>query len=725
MSVFLLALGLVLIELHATGDSTGPVSFAADLPDDQAYGQLPLYFEPNQGQTDPSVEFLARASGYTLYLTSNEAVLAPSVGSGASTTGYGRAAPLRIRFLGASSTPVVSGVEMLPGQSNYLLPCMAGPQTEIPHFAKVRYEHVYPGIDLVFYGNEELLEFDFVVAPAADPGLIRLGFGGAEGLAVDADGSLVVETDGGAFIQHAPTIYQEIDGVRRPVPGGYQLGDSGDLGFALGSYDAAHTLVIDPMLAYSTYLGSDASDTPHGIAVDSGGNAYITGKVSWTTFPTTGPNIGSTGGDLVLVTKLNSTGNGLVYSTFIGGCMGSEVGHGIAVDAEGNAYVTGNTSSQDFPTLFAPQKVLHGPDDAFLLKLNPAGSALVYSTYLGGFASDSGVDVAVDHTNKAYITGNTSSSDFPTWGAQQGTWGWDGDDTFVVKLSSGAGQNYYSTYLRGAAADFAGDIVVDVEGNAYVTGRTASSDFPTQSAFQGTKVGGIGSEDAYVTKLSASGALTYSTYLGGSGQDKGLGIDVDSGRSVYIAGSTESSDFPTESPFDGTVGGSCANFVTKLNNAGDGLVYSTYLGGTGACGFNTDIAVDATGSAHVAGWTASSTFPTVKPIQGAIASFEDGFVSRFSANGRALEFSTYLGGTSNDDCRNIAVDSNGNAYVLGFTWSSDFPTVSAFQPDRKVGGDLFVAKFSDPLDFFIAAAPRPEPDAEVAAAAEKLLAREQ
>jgi hypothetical protein len=559
---------------------------------------------------------------------------------------------------------------------------------------------------LVFHGDQGGLEYDFIVAPGADPAQIRVGFTGAEGLKLDPAGNLLLEAAGGFFLQLAPVVYQEVDGGRTLVAGSYDLGADGSVGFTLGEYDTSVPLVIDPMLSYSTYLGSATSDTPHGIAVDSGGHAYITGKVQRTTFPTTGPNIGATGGDMVLVTKLNPAGDGLVYSTFIGGCMGSEVGQGIAVDAAGNAYVTGTTTSVDFPTLFAPQKVLNGSSDAFLLKLNAAGSALVYSTFYGGGAADSGVDVAVDSTNQAYFTGDTSSSDFPTWNAQQQGWGWDGDDAFVVKFSSGAGI-LYSTYLRGAAADFAGDIAVDTQGNAYLTGRTESSDFPTQSAFQGTKMGGLGREDAYVTKLSASGALTYSTYLGGFENEKGLGIDVDGVGNAYVVGHSFSSDFPTVHAFDGTVGGPnyCAKFVSKLGDAGDSLVYSTYLDGVNTCSFNTDVAVDSRGRAHVVGWTGSSAFPTVRAIQPTINTWEDGFVCRFSPGGKVLEFGTYLGGSGYDDCRNVALDPHGNVYVLGSTPSSDFPTVNAYQPDIKSGADLFVVKIIDPLDFFLAGAP--------------------
>jgi len=736
--VFVISLGLVALGLS----SSAPTEFAAadrgvtgashhgvaaggpvaDVTSVQGYGALPLYFEPNQGQTDPSVEFLARAGGYTLYLTSSEAVLAPNVGGGAESSGSGRPGPMRIRFLGASLTPVVAGAELLPGHSNYLLPCAAGPQTEIPHFAKVRYELVYPGIDLVFYGNARSLEFDFVVAPTADPGLIRLGFGGAESLALDGDGNLVVEMDGGAFIQHAPTIYQEIDGVRRQVSGGYELDDSGDLGFDLGPYDAAHTLVIDPMLSYSTYLGSDSSDTPHGIAVDSAGYAYITGEVNIASFPTTGPTIGIAGGAMVLVAKLNATGNDLVYSTFVGGCTHDDIGHGIAVDVEGNAYVAGTTRSVDFPTenSFQDTGGVGFINDGFLFKLNTAGTALIYSTYLGGAGTDVIIDVAVDSDSNAYVTGSTTSSNFPTWNAYQDDFAGGSEDTFVTKFSV-IGSVMFSTYLSGTAWDRAYDIAVDAAHHCYVTGLTMSTDFPTLSSFQGEKA--LNGSDAYVTKFSAGGGLLYSTYLGGVFPERGHAIAVDSGQNAYVVGQTESSSFPTVNAFDGTLVDTCANFVSKLNSAGNGLIYSTYLGDVGACPLNTDVAVDPLGRAHVVGWTGSSIFPTVNPIQGSINNFEDGFVSRFSSGGQTLEFSSYLGGSGYDDCRNVALDPSGNIYVLGYTPSSDFPTVNAFQPDRKTGGDLFVVKIADPLDFFIAAAPRLQPGAE--AVVEELLSREQ
>jgi hypothetical protein len=717
-SLFLLALGLMVAgvlnpdtsECPDAGQDVAarPDARGASVPDE--YGDIPVHFEANEGQTDPSVRFLSRAGGYTLFLTAGEAVLAPvrAESEDETTASENRPAPLRMRFLGANGGVRMNGRGPLPSRSNYFIGSRENWQTGVPHFASVGYEQIYPGVDLVFYGNRNLLEFDFIIAPEADPGLIRLAFEGAESLTIDQAGDLRIATMAGNFTQHAPIIYQDVDGARKPVEGSYLLDDSARVGFSVGRYDRSLPLVIDPMLSYSTFLGSAASDVPHGIAVDSSGSAYITGEVDSATFPTTNPTIGIAY-NAVLVTKLNPSGNGLVYSTFIGGCMGTDLGQGIALDAEGNAYVTGYTTSADFPTLFAPQKILKGAQDAFLLKLDPTGSALVYSTYYGGSASDSGVDVAVDSTNKAYFIGDTSSSDFPTWNAQQPGWGWDGDDAFVVKFSSGAGI-LYSTYLRGAAPDFAGDIAVDAQGNAYLTGQTESSDFPTQSAFQGTKQGGAGSEDAYVTKLSASGALTYSTYLGGFESEKGLGIDVDGAGNAYVVGHSSSSDFPTANAFDGSVGGSCAHFVAKLANDASGLDYSTYLGGTGACGFNTDVAVDGRGRAHVVGWTAASAFPTVSPIDGSLDGFEDGFVSIFSPGGNALDFSTFLGGSAFDDCRNVAVGPQGNTFVLGHTDSSDFSTVNPFQGSIAGGTyDMFVSKIVAPLDFFIASAPASAP----------------
>ena len=457
----------------------------------------------------------------------------------------------------------------------------------------------------------------------------------------------------------------------------------------------ASPLIIDPVLVYSTYLGGTSSERGRGIAVDASGNAYATGETSSTGFPTASPVQASSGGGRdAFVTKFNTAGNGVVYSTFLGG-SGTDIGVGIAVDASGNAYVTGNTFSTDFPTSSPFQAANGGSSDAFVAKLNPAGSALVYSTYLGGSSFDSGAGIALDSSGNAYVTGRVSSTDFPTASAFQASLGGtSGNDAFVTKFNPAGSALTYSTYLGGSLSDIGIGIATDTSGNAYVVGATRSTDFPTANPFQSSFAG---VDDAFVTKLNpAGGALVFSTYLGGSGDEEGDGIAVDGSGNVYVSGSTDSTDFPTANPFQAANAGSDDAFVTKFSATGS-AVYSTYLGGSGfECGaFGLD--VDASGNAYAAGCTLSTDFPTVDPIQASNAGGGgDVYVTKLNPSGSALVYSTYLGGTGFDGALEVAVDSSGNAYVVGETDSTDFPLVNPFM--SYIGGttDAFVFKIGPP-----------------------------
>jgi hypothetical protein len=541
---------------------------------------------------------------------------------------------------------------------------------------------------------------------------------------VDAQGDLVLQTTVGPIRQRKPVIYQEVDGVRKDIPGGYVLKGEHQVGFKLAAYDASQALVIDPVLSYSTYLGGSGEDRDPAIAVDAAGNAYVTGHTESTDFPTTAGAFQTTfgggpfnGGD-AFVTKLNATGSALVYSTYLGG-SGGDSGRGIAVDTAGNAYVTGYTASTNFPTTAGAFQTTRGGFlmDAFVTKLNPTGSALVYSTLLGGSDLDSGEGIVVDAAGNAYVAGGTSSTDFPTTaGAFQTTFGGganQGGDAFVTELNPTGSALVYSTYLGGSGGDSAASIAVDADGNAYVTGRTLSTNFPTTAAaFQPTFGGGVCcGGDAFVTKLNPTGSapLVYSTYLGGSDYDIGTGIALDTLGNAYVTGTTLSTDFPTTAgAFQATYGGGGDAFVTKLNPTGWAL-YSTYLGGSGGDS-GRGIAVDAAGNAYVTGSTTSTNFPTtagalqttftggVSPYGGY---FTDAFVTQLNPTGSApLVYSTYLGGGGDDVGNAIALDTlpNPNVYVTGYTFSPNFPiTTGAFQT-MHVGGDrldVFVAKITN------------------------------
>ncbi|TMG77584.1 MAG: hypothetical protein E6H80_00745, partial [Betaproteobacteria bacterium] len=411
-----------------------PVVAAADARVSESYGRLPLHFEVNRGQTDKDVRFLARGPGYSLYLTAGEAVLVlakpnPDAKRDARSPQARREAPadvksiaLRMSLVGAARQPRVSGLEEQPGKANYFIgKDPAKWRTNIPTYATVHYREVYPGIDLVYYGNQRQLEYDFVVAPGADPKKIVLGFKGTDKLEVDAQGDLVLHAAGGVIRQQKPIIYQEIDGIRREIEGRYVRKGANRVSFKLAAYDTSRPLMIDPALSYSTYLGGSGHDFGQGIAVDAHGNAYVTGHTSSTNFPTTlgAFQIAFAGGSDAVVTKLNPDGSALVYSTYLGGSNGgngtggadTNEGAGIAVDADGNAYVTGFTGANDFPTTpGAFQSAFAGGWDAFVTKLNPTGSALVYSTYLGGSFLDGGSGIAVDSNGNTYVTGETQSS---------------------------------------------------------------------------------------------------------------------------------------------------------------------------------------------------------------------------------------------------------------------------------------------------------------------------
>ncbi len=349
------------------------------------YDQIPMSFEVNQGQTDAQVQYLAHGAGYTLFLTPDEAVLS----LGATTAGAAQPSPgavLRMQLVGADATPQLVGQDQLPGTSNYITGNNPSQWvTSVPNFARVEEPGVYPGVDLVYYGNQQQLEYDFTVAPGADPDVIRLAFSGAESMALDAQGDLVLHTAAGDVVEHAPVLYQEIGGARQAVSGHYVLESGGQVGFAVGNYDSSQPLVIDPTLVYSTLLGGDGDDQGNAIAVDQDGNVYITGYTDSDNFPETGDGVpGNLGSQNIFVSELNAAGTALVYSTYVG-ADGTSEANGIAVDSAGDAYITGSTDSDDFPTTAGAFQTESNGDggNAFVAKLNPTGSALVYSTYLG------------------------------------------------------------------------------------------------------------------------------------------------------------------------------------------------------------------------------------------------------------------------------------------------------------------------------------------------------
>ena len=638
----------------------------------EAFAKLPLSFEPNQGQTEGQVKFLSRGAGQTLFLTQSKAVLRVArFERGPLETGTTEprtsGTVLGMSFIGASRNPQVLGQEELPGKVNYLVGGNARTwRTNIATYARVTYRDLYPGIDLTYYGRDGQLEYDFEVRPGADLRRILVGFSGAEKLEVDAQGDLLLRTGPEVIRQRKPIAYQEVNGMRREIPVSYVLKGAHRVAFKVAAHDSRRPLIIDPALFYSTYLGGSIRDGGQGIAVDSAGNAYVTGLTNSPDFPTAVGAFQSTpaGGFDALVTKLNAVGSALVYSTYLGGNK-DDYGLGIAVDAAGNASLTGFTNSPNFPT--TPAAYQPGPGgsaDAFVTKLNSTGSALIYSTYLGGNDYDVGQGIALDSLGSAYVTGVTSSANFPTVAAFQTNLAGP-FDAFVTKLNlAGSAPLLYSTYLGGSSDDQGFGVAVDSAGNAYVTGYTTSTDFPTTGAFQTTYAGGA---DVFVTKLNPAGSLGYSTYLGGSGQDIGQAIAVNASGNAFVTGKT-SGDFPTTAgAFQSAFGGGVNDaFVTRLNaSASAPLVYSTYLGGRGDDA-SYGIALDALDDAYLTGYTNSPNFPTTAGVQTAFGGgSRDAFVTKLNPAGSAPLYSTYLGGGGDDAAQAIAVDGSLNAYVTG------------------------------------------------------------
>ena len=580
--------------------------------------KLPLSFIENRGQASDDAKFMVKTSHETIYFTPSGVLFALSSENNTSIVGmsFENAGPNRL-----------SGEEVLPGTANFFIGNNSSQWiTDISTYSSIKYESLYPGIDLIFKGTDGNLKHELLLKPGADPAKIVLTYSGQDSLSLDKNGSILIKTAAGNLTDSAPFCYQDINGSRLAVDGKYRRIDDKRIGFDLNNYNRSLPLVIDPLLRYSTYLGGRETDDGYSIAVDSSGNAYITGDTNSTDFPTENAyQAANAGGRDAFIVKLNPAGNKLVYSTYLGG-SDNDIGWGIATDRRGNAYITGWTNSTDLPIKNAYQSAIAGERSAFISKLSPAGNKLVYSTYLGGSGDDNA--------------------------------GWS--------------------------------IAIDRGGNAFVTGWTNSTDFPTKNAYQ-SAIAGV--RDAFIAKLSPAGnKLVYSTYLGGSRGDEGTGIAVDRSCNAYVAGGTGSVNFPTENAYQLSNAGCSDVFVTKLNPAGNKLVYSTYLGGN-SCENGNGIAIDSSGNAYVTGETPSTNFPIKNAYQGTFAGYYDAFVTKFSPAGNKLIYSTYLGGSGPDWGTGVALDQGGNAYVAGWTNSTDFPTKNAYQPANAGDYNAFITVF--------------------------------
>jgi Beta-propeller repeat len=720
-----------------------------------AYGKLPLAFEANQGQTAADVRFLSRGDGYSLFLTEQEAVLAlrqsapgaarrldhTKLGKVRSNThGVEKPAVVRMRLDGANPNATVAGVNRMPTRVNYFIG--NDPKkwhTDIPTYSQVQYHEVYPGVDLLFYGNQRRLEYDFLVAPGADAKAIVLDVQGASKLRIDPNGNLRMKVAGGEVELQKPVIYQEVNGERREIAGNYAIANNHEIRFSISNYDGTRPLTIDPVLNYVTYLGGTGTDVARGIALDAAGDAYVAGQTTSTDFPTknpestTPPDTAATG--TAFVSELNPTGTALLYSTYLGGSGNGSLGDGamaIAVDtaSPANIYVTGFTGSPDFPVSASPLINQPGPagtstfGSAFVTKLIPGNSSaaqLAYSSYLGGDTQDEGNGIAVDASGNVYITGLTLSTNFPhTANAYSSTLLNSNGSAFLTEISiapaTGVATLVYSTYFGGTNGlgnqflfgDNAMGVTVDTSSNAYIVGTTTSANFPTTAHVVSsclTDTNGI----AFVSVINTTTpALTFSTCLGGAAtQTQGAGIALGPNNIVYVTGETSSPDFPVTAnsiPPAGAVTNGVA-FVSLLNTASaTPNQYSTFLGGKGGDA-GLGIATDTTGNAYVTGGTGSPDFPITR---GAILETlknlnATGFVAKINPGGNGIAdllYSSYFGGSGNgsinDAGNGIAVSAANNAYITGQTSSSDLPVTPGVIQSKlnSTTTNAFVAELS-------------------------------
>lgn len=729
-----------------------------------AYNKLPLSFEENKGQADPAAKFLARGNGYNLYLKPSEAIL--SLRNNA----RGEDQPnsfLRMKLANANAASTIGGVDMLRGKSNYLIGNKGKYATGVSQFKKVLCENVYAGIDMVYYGNQRQLEYDFVVAPGADPSAIRMAFTGSSKIEVDAAGDLAIHLGDGEIKQHKPVIYQQIGSARKEVAGRYEIVsaaksalDETIVGFSIANYDHGSKLIIDPVLVYATFFGDrpntdrSGDDIGLAIAIDSVGAAYVVGKTG--TFEL--PLVNSI--EVVLdkysrpdpdpthtiptpfnyhgfITKFLPDGSDIVYSTYIAG-SGIDECRAVAVDANGNAFICGSTTSDNFPTKFA-QHVYSGQKDAFLLKLNANASDFIFSTYLGGSLDDSANDLALDPSGNVIVVGTTSSANFitahplqPAFGGPAGT-----TDAFVAKFSADGQINIYCTFLGGAGNDTGNGVATDASGNAYVTGSTNSLNFPIANPYQVNLAAGY---DAFISKINSSGTLlVYSTYIGGDGDDVGNGIAVDTTGNVYITGSTTSRNYPTISPTilpiqtsNGGPMGTSDAFVTKFNVFGSSLIFSTYLGGT-MNEVGKRIRIDSRNAIYVSGTTtltagamasqndfpvapkATPNNPSANTLQPSHSGLADAFLTKFNPTGTPLVYSTFIGSSTHEYktdngtdvivptsvvVNGMAVDNNGNAYLTGSTDGSFYYTFGAYNEIGSATAPLSGEDFPAPHTAF-------------------------
>jgi hypothetical protein len=734
-------LGLYFQDVFAQTD--GAVKKAAV----KSYNNIQRAITKNEGQFDSSVKFSALDKNANFFFTSTgptillsrETVESKKRRKSSKTNSFTdnkyeknikkEFCSIKLNIIGANKDPEIIGEEKLPWNNNYFMGNdPAKWQKNVPNFSKIRLKSIYENIDLVYYFEKNSLKYDFYIYPGADPEKIRLQFDTGDinfgkRLEIDDKGDLQINTPFGYLIEKRPICYQIIDGEQIEINAGFKIidNDKNIFSFELGERNTDYPVVIDPEIIYSTFLGgTDGIDWGFGIEIDQGGNAYLTGQLESFDFPVSSgvfmeTSLGSING---FVSKLNSSGTALEFSTYIGSTSHSEGLKDIEIDSEGNVYVAGWTHSLDYPvTANAFDKTMDGSDGAVVTKLNSNGSELMFSTYLDGSDKETVWAIDADDSGFVYVTGITSSHDFPTTPGAFDEYTDASQDGFVSKINTTEGSLVFSTYLGGGGIENCYDIVIDNNKNIYITGNSESSDFPTtDGAFNQDCTGDL---DVFVTKLSSDGSsLLYSTFIGGSKKEFGYGIAIDKNNNSYVTGITLSEDFPvTYGAYDTTFyeevdvvdqsaghvlkthgiknpleGEKYDIFVTKLNSEGNSLVYSTYIGGNGD-DFGRYPAVDNDGNVYITGYTESTDYPT---SPGAYDRSHNGnmdvFVSKLNSNGTRLLYSSYFGGAEDDIGYKITIASDGNAYLTGWTASYDFPVSSNVFDESYNGGlcDIFV-----------------------------------
>ncbi len=657
--------------------------------------KLPMVFEPNAGRFDPQVKFTARADNYRVLLTAAGAEL-----SGERT--------VSMSLLNSNPKAEIFGNDAIACRTSYFLGNRKQNwRTGIPNYARVRYAGVYPGIDLVYYSAGRELEYDFVVGAGADPNRIRVRFEGVDHMSVSPEGDLMVETGGVTLIEHRPAVYQQLPGsARRQIPGKFTLLGKNVVGFEVASYDPSRTLTIDPVLTYGTMLGSSGLDSVAGVKVDANGIIYVAGYLSNADFPSGASAYQSvvTGSPNLFIAEIDpkaSGPNSLLYFTYIGG-SGSDMANDMAIDGSGNVYVTGTTTSVDFPTTSnAPQPGLAGgaSTDAFVLKFFPNTTdgigALFFSTYLGGSGLDIAYGIGVDQKGLVYVTGTTQSTDYPVTPTAYQTILYGDSDTFLAQIDPVGGAILYSSYMGGESIDQARAIVVAPDGFVYTAGDTNSTMFPQEgNSYQPTFLGG---GDMFLAKwdLTKSGeaSVPYTTYLGGSKLDAARSMALDPTGKLLLTGYTLSPDFMiTPDALNLDLTGIASIFIMRINLAapnGNIIDYSTYYGGSGG-DVAYGITSDAGANIYLTGYTLSTDFPvTLDALQATVGGGIDSFVSELNlggANQKGLIYSTYAGQDGVNVGYAIAVSPKAGIVVGGQTGTGNIPETPSGVQNYFFGG---------------------------------------